>query len=116
MTLVPATALAGPSLVIARVAEGVSAAELVAVLLVTSSSTAPAGAVTVAVLTSSPVAFAAIVPVTVNVALSPASSETVVATSPVPEAAAQLDPGSAMQVHAGATRATGNTSVTLAAV
>ena len=51
-----------------------------------------------------------------NVARSPASSVTVVARLPVPEAAAQLDPASAAQVHAGATSATGNTSVTLAAV
>ena len=51
-----------------------------------------------------------------NVARSPASSVTVVARLPVPEAAAQLDPGSAVQVHAGATSATGNTSLTLAAV
>ena len=71
---------------------------------------------TVAVLTSRPVAFAAIRPVTVNVARSPASSVTVVARLPVPEAAAQLDPASAVQVHAGATSATGNRSVTLAAV
>ena len=34
----------------------------------------------------------------------------------MPEAAAQLDPGSAAQVHAGETSATGNMSVTLAAV
>ena len=51
-----------------------------------------------------------------NVARSPASSVTVVARLPVPEAAAQLDPVSAAQVHVGATSATGNTSVTLAAV
>ena len=51
-----------------------------------------------------------------NVARSPASSVTVVARLPVPEAAAQLDPGSAAQVQVGATRATGNRSVTLAAV
>ena len=51
-----------------------------------------------------------------NVARSPASSVTVVARLPVPEAAAQLDPVSAAQVQAGATSATGNTSVTLAAV
>ena len=37
-----------------------------------------------------------------NVARSPASSVTVVARLPVPEAAAQLDPGSAVQVHVGA--------------
>ena len=67
-------------------------------------------------LTSGPVALDAIRPVTVNVARSPASSVTVVARLPVPEAAAQLDPASAVQVHAGATSATGNTSVTLAAV
>ena len=101
---------------ICRSAAGVSVTELVAVLLVGSPSTAPAGAVTVAVLTSRPVAFAAIAPVTVNVAWSPASSVTVVARLPVPEAAAQLDPGSAVQVHAGATSAAGNTSLTLAAV
>ena len=71
---------------------------------------------TVAVLTSRPVAFAAIVPVTVNVARSPASSVTVVARLPVPEAAAQLDPGSATQVQVGDTKAAGNVSVTLAAV
>ena len=101
---------------ICRSAEGASGTELVAVLLVVSGSTAPAGAVTVAVLTSRPVALGAIRPVTVNVARSPASSVTVVARLPVPEAAAQLDPVSAVQVHAGATSATGNTSVTLAAV
>src|SRR6188768_1040889 len=94
---------------------GVSVTELVAVLLVVSPSTAPAGGVTVAVLRSRPVAFAAIMPVTVNVARSPASSVTVVARLPVPDAAAQLDPASATQVHAGATSASGNTSVTLAA-
>ena len=99
-----------------RSAEGASVTELVAVLLAGSGSRAPAGAATVAVLTSRPVAFAAIRPVTMNVARSPASSVTVVARLPVPEAAAQLDPGSAVQVHAGATRATGNRSVTLAAV
>src|SRR4249920_3420616 len=114
--LVPGTAVAGPVFVICRSAEGVSDAELVAVLLLVSPSTAPAGAVTVAVLTSRPVAFAAITPVTVNVARSPASSVTVVARLPAPEAVAQLDPGSAVQVHAGATRATGNRSLTLAAV
>src|SRR6476620_7251156 len=110
--LVPATTVAGPLLVTWTSAEGVSVTELVAVLLVVSPSTAPAGGVTVAVLTSCPVAFEAIVPVTVNVARSPASSETVVARLPVPEAAAQLDPESAVQVHAGATRATGNRSLT----
>src|SRR6188508_1468548 len=110
--LVPATALAGPLLVTWTSAEGVSVTELVAVLLVVSPSAAPAGGVTVAVLTSRPVAFEAIVPVTVNVARSPASSETVVARLPVPEAAAQLDPGSATQAHPGTTSASGNTSVT----
>ena len=112
----PATAVAGPLLVIWTSAEGVSVTELVAVLLAGTGSVAPAGAVTVAVLTSEPVAFDAIRPVTGNVARSPASSVTVVARLPVPEAAAQLDPASATQVHAGATSATGNTSVTLAAV
>src|SRR6187399_1436962 len=116
MTFVPATAVRGPSLVICRFAMGVSVTELVAVLLVVSPSTAPAGGVTVAVLTSRPVAFAAIWPVTVNVARSPASSVTVVARLPVPEGAAQLDPASATQVHAGATSATGKRSLTLAAV
>src|SRR5580765_5857489 len=99
-----------------RSAEGVSVTELVAVLLAGSGSSAPAGAVTVAVLASRPVAFAAIRPVTVNVARAPVPSETVVARLPVPEATAQLDPASAVQVHAGATRATGNRSLTLAAV
>ena len=98
------------------VADGVSGTELVAVLLAGLVSLAPAGAVTIAVLTSRPVVFGAIRPVTANVARSPASSVTVVARLPVPEGAAQLDPGSAVQVHAGATSATGNTSVTLAAV
>src|SRR6188768_3708730 len=116
MTFVPATAVRGPSLVIWRFAMGVSVTELVAVLLVVSPSTAPAGGVTVAVLTSGPVAFAAIRPVTVNVARSPASSVTVVARLPVPDAAAQLDPVSATHVQVGATSAIGNTSVTLAAV
>ena len=89
---------------------------LVALLLAVSASTAPAGAVTVAVLTSRPVAFAAIRPVTRNVARSPASSVTVVARLPVPEAAAQLDPASATQVQVGDTKAAGKVSVTLAAV
>ena len=61
-------------------------------------------------------ALDAIRPVTVNVARSPASSVTVVARLPVPEAAAQLDPESAMHVHVGATSADGNTSLTPAAV
>ena len=61
-------------------------------------------------------AFAAIRPITVKVARSPASSVTVVARLPVPDAAAQLEPGSAAQVHDGATSAIGNTSLTLAAV
>src|SRR4249919_1531887 len=116
MTLVPATALAGPLLVTWTSAEGASVTVLVAVLLVVSPSRAPAGAATVDVLTSRPVAFPAIRPVTVNVARSPASSVTVVARLPVPEAAAQLDPGSAAQVQAGATSATGNRSLTLAPV
>src|SRR6476620_5569139 len=116
MTLVPATAVAGPLLAICTSADGVSGTELVAVLLVRSPSTAPAGGVTVAVFTSRPVAFAAITPITVNVAWSPASSVTVVARLPAPDAAAQLDPGSAVQIHAGATSATGNRSLTLAAV
>ena len=47
---------------------------------------APAGAATVAVLTSRPMALDAMRPVTVNVARSPASSVTVVARLPVPEA------------------------------
>src|SRR5688572_12134541 len=99
-----------------RSAEGVSVTELVAVLVAVLGSTAPAGGVTVAVLTSRPVAFAAIRPFTMNVARSPASSVTVVARLPVPEAAAQLDPASAVQVQTGATRAAGNRSVTFAAV
>src|SRR6187401_1787 len=99
-----------------RSAEGVRVTELIAVLLATLGSRAPAGAATAAVLTSRPVAFAAISPVTANVAWSPASSVTVVARLPVPEGAAQLDPESATQVHAGETRAAGNTSVTLASV
>src|SRR6186713_3403014 len=114
--LVPATALAGPALVICRAAEGVSKIELVAVLLAGTGSVAPTGAATVAVLSSEPSALDAIKPVTVNVARSPASSVTVVARLPVPDAAAQLDPASATQVHAGATSASGNASVTLAAV
>src|SRR5688572_6029624 len=99
-----------------RLAAGVSITELVAALLAVSGSTAPAGAVTVAVLTSTPVAFAAITPVTMNVARSPASSETVVARLPEPERAAQPDPASAVQVQTGATSTTGNRSVTLAPV
>ena len=63
-----------------------------------------------------PVAFAAIVPVTLNVARSPASSVTVVARLPVPDAAAQLDPASATQVQVGDSKAAGKVSVTLAAV
>src|SRR6187401_2132641 len=114
--LVPATALAGPAWVICRAAEGASSAELVAVLLAGTGSVAPTGAATVAVLSSEPSALDAIRPVTRNVARSPASSMTVVARLPVPEAAPQLDPASAVQVHAGATRATGNASLTLAAV
>src|SRR6478609_7006148 len=114
--LVPATALRGPSLAMRRSAEGVRVTVLVAVLLLRSGSRAPVGAATVAVLTSRPVAFAAIRPVTVNVARSPDSSVTVVARLPVPEAAAQFDPASAVQVHDGATSAAGNRSVTLAAV
>src|SRR6187399_905415 len=106
--LVPATALRGPSFATMRSAEGVSVTELVAVLSAGSGSRAPAGTVTVTVLTSRPVAFAASRPVTAKVASSPASSETVAARLSVPEAAAQ--------VQAGATSATGNTSVTLAAV
>src|SRR6187549_1336915 len=97
-------------------ADGASSTELAAVLLAMTPSTVAAGAVTVAVFWSRPVAPDPIRPVTRNVARSPASSVTVVARLPEPEAAAQLDPGSATQVHAGATRATGNTSVTLAAV
>src|SRR6478736_2912077 len=107
MTLVPATTVAGPLLAIWTSADGVSGTELVAVLLVRSPSTAPAGAVTVAVLTSWPVALAVIVPVTANVAASPASSVTVVVRLPVPDAAAQLDPASAVQVQVGDTKAAG---------
>src|SRR6187401_41416 len=114
--LVPATALAGPAWVICRAAEGASSAEVVAVLLAGTGSVAPTGAATAAVLSSEPSAPDAIRPVRVNVARSPASSVTVVARFPVPEGAAQLDPASATQVHAGATSATGNTSVTLAPV
>ncbi len=99
-----------------RSAAGVSVTELVAVLLDVSGSSAPDGAATVPVLTSRPAAFAASRPVTVNVASSPASSVTVVARLPVPDGAAQLDPGSAVQVHDGATSATGNRSVTAAPV
>src|SRR5688572_2400768 len=114
--LVPATAVAGPLLVIWTSAEGASVTVLVAVLLVASPSRAPAGAVTVAVLTSRPVAFAAIRPVTTTVARSSASRVTVVARLPVPAGAAQLDPVSAVQVHVGATSATGKRSLTPAAV
>src|SRR6476469_9488251 len=113
--LVPATALAGPALVISRTAEGVSRIELVAVLFAGIGSVAPTGAVTVAVLSSEPMVLDAIKPVTVNVARPPASSVTVVAMLPVPDAEAQLDPVSATQVQVGPTSATGNTSVTLAA-
>src|SRR6187549_3740815 len=114
--LVPATALRGPSFATMRSAEGVSVTELVAVLSAGSGSRAPAGTVTVTVLTSRPVAFAASRPVTAKVASSPASSETVAARLSVPEAAAQLDPASVVQVQAGATSATGNRSVTVAPV
>src|SRR6187397_3123346 len=101
---------------ICRAAEGASGTKLVAVLLAMTPSTVVAGAVTVAVLWSRPVAPDAIRPVTRNVARSPASSVTVVARLPEPEAAVQLDPASAAQVHAGVTSASGNTSVTLAPV
>ena len=82
-----------------RSADGVSVTELAAKLLAGFGSVAPAGAPMVAVLLSTPTAEETIVAVTVNVAVSPTARSTVVAMLPVPDAAPQAEPASAVQVQ-----------------
>src|SRR6187399_489682 len=111
--VVPATAEAGPPLLIWTSAAGVRGTEVVALLFVASPSMTPGGTATVTVFTSAPVAPAAMVAPTVKVAVSPACSVTVVAMLPVPAAAAHDDPAAAAQVQLGATSIAGNRSVTV---
>jgi hypothetical protein len=94
------------------VSESVSVAELFAGFV----SVKPAGAVTVAVFASVPVAEGEIVATSVKVAVPPARSETLVAMSPAPLAAVQLDPAGAAHVHVvdADTIAGGRTSATTA--
>src|SRR6185295_14577805 len=67
---------------------------------------------TLAVLASEPVAVAEMVPVRVNVAVPPASNETVALIEPVPEAG-QDDPTDAVHVHVAPVIVPGTVSVTV---
>src|SRR4051812_19152730 len=71
-------------------------------------------AATVAVLASVPDAEGLTFAITVNVAVPPGSSVTVVLMSPVPEGAATLDPLDAVAVHVSVSTAAGIASLTTA--
>src|SRR2546422_701289 len=100
----------------ARSAAAVIVSSSVAELFVVGLSVTPAGAVTVAVLIRWPVAEGATVPVTVNVAVPPASRFTVVEMLPLTGPAVQLEPAEATQVHEAPVNTAGNVSLTEAAV
>src|SRR5262245_44234878 len=112
--LPPGATCAGPLLATCRSAEGVSGAELTAVLFAGFGSVTPAATATVAVLSSAPVALDAIVPLTTNVAVPAAARATVDDSTPAPDAAPQVDPALAVHVHDTATNAGGTASTTLA--
>jgi len=113
----PGTADAAESVfVMDRSPVGVSVSVSVAELFAEFGSVTDAGAATVAVFASVPVAVAAIVPVTVNVAVPPGARVTVALTLPLPDAAGQVDPADAEQVHVTAVMVAGTVSATVAPV
>ncbi len=111
----PATTVVRPSVfVIETSPSGDTVVESVAALSLGSGSTTPAGAATVAVLATVPTVSGATTAVTVKVAVPAGARSTVVAMSPVPDAAAQLPPV-ATQVHVAPVSSTGIVSSTGAA-
>ena len=98
-----------------RSARGVRPSVSVAVLLPGAGSSTPAGGATLAVFARVPVAAGAMVPVSTNVALPPASRSTLAAMSPLPFAG-QAEPTDAVQVQLAAVTLGGKVSVTAAAV
>jgi len=110
---VPGAFEATPSVfVIDRSAVGTNVSVSVAVLLAGVGSVVPPGRATLAVLASVPVAVAEMMPVSANVAVPPASNETVALIEPVPDAG-QDDPTDAVQVHVAPAIVPGTVSVTV---
>ena len=112
-TLVPGVAVVAPSVLVTdRSARGVAGAVAVAVLSAGTSSGTPDGPATVAVFESVPVNAGSTVPVIVYVAVPLTARLAVVASDPEPEAAPQLEPAEAEQVHDAPVTAAGSESTT----
>jgi len=113
VTDVPGTLEVTPSvLVIDRSAVGTNVSVSVAVLLAGVGSVVPPGRATLAVLASVPVAVAEMMPVSANVAVPPASNETVALIAPEPDAGHD-DPADAAHVHVAPVIVAGTVSVTV---
>ena len=110
----PGTADGGPILLTARSASGVNVSVSVADALV--GSDVPDAGTAVAVFASVPLAAGSIVPVAVNVITPLAGIVTVALMWPLPEAAGQVAPPRAAQLHVTPVSSAGNVSVTTALV